>query len=111
MCIKSVTNNCFLPSMNHSFLPLTTHGSCITCKIGIYVCSQCSYELFSSQSKFEHHSPWPAFTETIHEDSVVKEVEPLDDGDTTCYKVKCGKCGNSLGHEFLKDGPKQKSRF
>ena len=21
------------------------------------------------------------------------------------YKVSCGKCGNPLGHEFLKDGP------
>ncbi|PWA19220.1 hypothetical protein CCH79_00014624, partial [Gambusia affinis] len=54
----------------------------------IYVCSKCDHELFSSRSKYEHSSPWPAFTETIHENS-----------------VKCGKCGNGLGHEFVNDGP------
>jgi len=25
--------------------------------------------------------------------------------------VLCGKCGNGLGHEFLKDGPDGGSRF
>lgn len=42
---------------------------------GVYVCSQCGQELFSSMSKFEHSSPWPAFSETIHEDSVTKHPE------------------------------------
>ena len=42
---------------------------------GIYVCSKCEYELFSSTSKFEHSSPWPAFTETVHADSVSKHHE------------------------------------
>uniref|UniRef100_A0A3Q1H052 Methionine sulfoxide reductase B1 n=1 Tax=Acanthochromis polyacanthus TaxID=80966 RepID=A0A3Q1H052_9TELE len=42
---------------------------------GIYVCSECEHELFSSKSKFEHSSPWPAFSETIHEDSVSKHPE------------------------------------
>ncbi|XP_075936842.1 methionine-R-sulfoxide reductase B1-A-like [Anarhichas minor] len=41
---------------------------------GIYVCSECGHELFSSMSKFEHSSPWPAFSETIHEDSVSKRL-------------------------------------
>uniref|UniRef100_A0A3P8SSJ4 Methionine sulfoxide reductase B1 n=1 Tax=Amphiprion percula TaxID=161767 RepID=A0A3P8SSJ4_AMPPE len=63
--------------------------------------------LFSSKSKFEHSSPWPAFSETIHEDSVSKQPEawgPL--------KVCCGKCGNGLGHEFFYDGPREGlSRF
>ncbi|EOA98498.1 Methionine-R-sulfoxide reductase B1, partial [Anas platyrhynchos] len=31
--------------------------------------------LFSSRAKYEHSSPWPAFTETIHEDSVAKRKE------------------------------------
>lgn len=43
--------------------------------IGIYVCAKCGYELFSSRTKYEHSSPWPAFTETIHEDSVSKKEE------------------------------------
>ncbi|ETE63141.1 Methionine-R-sulfoxide reductase B1, partial [Ophiophagus hannah] len=42
---------------------------------GIYICSKCGYELFSSQSKFLHSSPWPAFTHPIHSDSVSKYLE------------------------------------
>ncbi|KAJ1096066.1 hypothetical protein NDU88_001212 [Pleurodeles waltl] len=45
---------------------------------GIYACAKCGYELFSSRSKFEHSSPWPAFTETIHEDSVSRYKEPRE---------------------------------
>lgn len=42
---------------------------------GVYVCAQCGNELFSSRTKFKHFSPWPSFTETVHEDSVVKREE------------------------------------
>ncbi|KAL7978985.1 hypothetical protein Chor_015009 [Crotalus horridus] len=42
---------------------------------GIYICSKCGYELFSSQSKFLHSSPWPAFTHPIHSDSISKYLE------------------------------------
>lgn len=74
---------------------------------GIYVCSECGHELFSSLSKFEHSSPWPAFSETIHKDSVSKYPEAWGP-----IKVCCGKCGNGLGHEFLNDGPREGlSRF
>ncbi|KAI4822980.1 hypothetical protein KUCAC02_008496 [Chaenocephalus aceratus] len=74
---------------------------------GVYVCSKCDHQLFTSRSKYEHSSPWPAFTETIYEDSVSKQQERPGS-----YKVHCGKCGNGLGHEFMKDGPgKGMSRF
>uniref|UniRef100_A0A8C7RSQ0 peptide-methionine (R)-S-oxide reductase n=1 Tax=Oncorhynchus mykiss TaxID=8022 RepID=A0A8C7RSQ0_ONCMY len=36
------------------------------------VCSEWGYELFSSMSKIEHSSTWPAFSQTIHQDSVSK---------------------------------------
>ena len=64
-------------------------------------------ELFRSACKFEHSSPWPAFTHTIRPDSVSKyEESPM------ALKVLCGKCGQGLGHEFLNDGPKKgESRF
>uniref|UniRef100_A0A8C9SGA1 Methionine sulfoxide reductase B1 n=2 Tax=Scleropages formosus TaxID=113540 RepID=A0A8C9SGA1_SCLFO len=76
-------------------------------KTGVYVCSKCGNELFSSRSKFKHSSPWPAFSETIHENSVSKYLERPG-----AFKVSCGKCGNGLGHEFLNDGPqKGTSRF
>lgn len=47
---------------------------------GTYVCSQCGYELFSSRSKYAHDSPWPAFTETMHADSVAKHPDPRRPG-------------------------------
>lgn len=76
---------------------------------GVYACAKCGYELFSSRSKYAHSSPWPAFTETIHADSVAKRPEHNRPG---ALKVSCGKCGNGLGHEFLNDGPKPgQSRF
>jgi len=79
---------------------------------GIYACVECGYELFSSKQKFEHHSPWPAFSETVHKDSVKKEKEADHRHGNHVYKVSCGKCENPLGHEFLKDAPdKIKSRF
>lgn len=40
------------------------------------MCVECDHPLFSSVSKYEHHTPWPAFTETIREDSVSKTPEP-----------------------------------
>ncbi|CAM5086667.1 unnamed protein product [Natator depressus] len=74
---------------------------------GIYICSKCGYELFSSRAKYQHSSPWPAFTETVHADSVAKYEERPG-----ALKVSCGKCGNGLGHEFLNDGLKRgQSRF
>lgn len=75
---------------------------------GTYVCVQCGHELFSSRTKYQHDSPWPAFTETIHENSVSKAPESYRDN---ALKVSCGKCGNGLGHEFIGDGPDGKSRF
>ncbi|MEQ2255743.1 hypothetical protein ILYODFUR_017116 [Ilyodon furcidens] len=54
-------------------------------KPGIYVCSKCNHPLFSSRSKFPHSTPWPAFTDTIREDSVTKMMETL-----TAFKVLCG---------------------
>lgn len=63
---------------NCIFLPIPN----IWLSLGIYVCSQCANPLFSSRSKYAHSSPWPAFTETLHEDSVTKVMETL-----TAYKV------------------------
>lgn len=42
---------------------------------GVYVCAKCGHELFASRAKYEHSSPWPAFTETIHQDSVSKRKD------------------------------------
>lgn len=75
---------------------------------GVYQCSECQYDLFSSYSKYEHHTPWPAFKTPVHADSLVKIPE---DGRPNAYKVSCGRCGNGLGHEFIKDREDGGSRF
>ncbi len=75
--------------------------------VGLYVCSKCDNELFLSKKKFEHSSAWPAFTETVTPNSVVKEKES-----TYALRVYCAKCRQRLGHEFLDDGPNSgDSRF
>ena len=71
------------------------------------MCSKCGNELFQSEKKFEHRSPWPAFTETVTPGSVTKEKES-----SYALRVYCAKCRQRLGHEFLNDGPKPgESRF
>ncbi|GFR12131.1 methionine-R-sulfoxide reductase B1-A [Trichonephila clavata] len=60
-----------------------------TFKSGTYNCSKCGNELFSSRTKFKHFSPWPSFTETVHENSVIKRQEKFRLSET--YKVSCGK--------------------
>ncbi|EEB14011.1 Methionine-R-sulfoxide reductase, putative [Pediculus humanus corporis] len=77
-------------------------------EVGIYVCSECGYEMFSSIAKYEHHTPWPAFRQPFHSDSLKKIPE---DGRPNALKVSCGRCGNGLGHEFLKDRDDGGSRF
>ncbi len=74
---------------------------------GVYVCANCDYPLFPSKAKFKHSSPWPAFTETVHSDSLSRKPETK-----TAIKVSCGKCSAPLGHEFIGDGPQQgQNRF
>ena len=59
---------------------------------GIYVCSQCGHKLFNAKSKYAHHTPWPAFKETLLTDSVAKrpETEPQESSSATALKVKGG---------------------
>ena len=56
----------------------------------MYCCSECGYELFSSKAKYEHHTPWPAFTETVHDNSLKKipETEPQESADCRALKVR-----------------------
>lgn len=59
---------------------------------GKYVCVKCGHDLFSSKSKFEHSSPWPAFNETLRPDSLYKKPETA-----TAFKV----CKSSAGASDL----------
>ena len=69
---------------------------------GLYRCSACGHELFSSQAKFESGTGWPSFTEP----TVAENVELLSDGSHGMQRteVRCRNCGSHLGHVF-DDGP------
>ena len=43
--------------------------------LGKYVCKECGHDLFRSETKYKHHTPWPAFSNTILSDSVAKKEE------------------------------------
>ena len=45
---------------------------------GKYVCVKCGFDLFSSNAKYEHSSPWPAFSETLRPDSLYKKPETVE---------------------------------
>lgn len=72
-------------------------------KKGIYVCSGCGNELFSSELKFDSGSGWPSFWDVITRNS----VELKDDNSLGMQRVEviCQKCGGHLGHVF-DDGPR-----
>ena len=70
---------------------------------GIYRCTCCGNELFSSKTKYDSGSGWPSFWEPIHDNSLKYEK----DGSYGMMRteVMCAKCDAHLGHVF-EDGPK-----
>ena len=70
---------------------------------GTYICSGCDNELFSSETKYDSGSGWPAFFDAI--DS--KKVNTKSDFSLGMIRteITCAKCGSHLGHVF-EDGPK-----
>lgn len=70
---------------------------------GNYKCVRCSYELFSSDTKYDSGSGWPSFYDLIPGSMVSKATDNQIGYPRT--EVKCPKCGAHLGHVF-DDGPK-----
>jgi peptide-methionine (R)-S-oxide reductase len=70
---------------------------------GIYRCTCCGNELFSSNTKYDSGSGWPSFWEPIREDSVKYERD--SSYGMMRVEVMCAKCDAHLGHVF-EDGPK-----
>ncbi len=69
---------------------------------GVYVCAGCGNELFSSETKYESGSGWPAFWDKLDEESVETKLDTSHG--MRRIEVTCKKCGGHLGHVF-EDGP------
>ncbi|MHA1136588.1 MAG: peptide-methionine (R)-S-oxide reductase MsrB [Candidatus Thorarchaeota archaeon] len=69
---------------------------------GVYVCAGCGNELFSSDTKFESGSGWPAFWDQVSEDSIGRKED--NSSGMKRIEIVCKNCGGHLGHVF-DDGP------
>lgn len=69
---------------------------------GMYHCSNCGAQLFSSQNKFHSGSGWPSFDAPASSDTI--EQRPDIDHGMQRIEVVCRRCGAHLGHVF-EDGP------
>lgn len=78
-------------------------GKYFDCKDkGIYKCSCCGNNLFSSDTKFDSGTGWPSFFKPINDDNLKCERDSSFGMIRT--EVMCNKCGAHLGHVF-DDGP------
>lgn len=73
---------------------------------GMFKCSACGVDLFSSSHKFESGSGWPSFYDAAGSDA----VKLVDDNSHGIHRLEaiCANCGGHLGHVF-DDGPSDKT--
>jgi peptide methionine sulfoxide reductase msrA/msrB len=69
---------------------------------GVYYCAGCGTPLFLSDTKYEHGTGWPSFTDPLDEEN----IEYRNDFSLLMKRieVRCATCESHLGHVF-DDGP------
>lgn len=72
-------------------------------KAGIYICSNCGLNLFSSEKKFDSGTGWPSFFDSINPKNVEIKTDYFLGYPRS--ELRCSRCGAHLGHVF-NDGPK-----
>lgn len=72
-------------------------------KKGVYLCSACGDTLFTSETKYDSGSGWPAFYDVYNPNKISEKSDNKYGWDRT--EVLCKNCGGHLGHKF-DDGPK-----
>src|SRR3990167_7569655 len=95
-------NVCFLKGTEPPFSGKYTYNK----EPGMYHCAVCGVPLFSSETKYDSESGWPAFWEAEDRKNI-KTQEDLSFG-MARTEVTCGNCRSHLGHIF-NDGPKEKT--
>ncbi|WP_428531911.1 peptide-methionine (R)-S-oxide reductase MsrB [Rhodopila sp.] len=69
---------------------------------GTFRCAGCDKPLFETGAKFESHTGWPSFTQSLQGAVATTEDRSLFMSRT---EVHCADCGGHLGHVFP-DGPR-----
>ncbi len=82
-------------------LPLAVNGS-RHYPAGVFRCLCCGNALFLSAAKYDSGTGWPAFTEPIARENIVKLPDRSLGYERT--EVRCVRCEAHLGHVF-NDGP------
>ena len=82
-------------------LPLAVNGS-RRYGPGMFRCLCCGTALFSSASKYDSGTGWPAFTEPIAKENIVERPDRSLETERT--EIQCVRCEAHLGHVFG-DGP------